>query len=90
VQGDALKFILNHPGGFEIVFAAPPYPLDLQPLFQKIAGSGVAKAGGLYIFQHPSQLELEIKLMGKALEPDRRAYGSNVLSLYHLEERPVS
>jgi 16S rRNA (guanine(966)-N(2))-methyltransferase RsmD len=86
VQGDALSFVLKHRGAFDVVFAAPPYPLELPPLFQTILDAGVAKSGGLYVFQHPSGLSLELERGGEALAADRRAYGSNVLSLYRLQE----
>jgi 16S rRNA (guanine966-N2)-methyltransferase len=70
VQGDALAFAKAHPQGFEIVFAAPPYPLDLEVIFSTILESGVASS--LYIFQHPT----ELTLVG-----ERRVYGSNTLTL---------
>jgi 16S rRNA (guanine966-N2)-methyltransferase len=70
VQGDALAFAKAHPQGFEIVFAAPPYPLDLEIIFSTILESGVASS--LYIFQHPT----ELTLVG-----ERRVYGSNALTL---------
>jgi 16S rRNA (guanine966-N2)-methyltransferase len=77
VQGDALRFILKHPKGFDVVFAAPPYPLELEPIFARIMAADVAR--NLYVFQHPSGLELQLPI-----EADRRAYGSNALSLYRL------
>lgn len=79
VQADALKFVQGKPASFDIVFAAPPYPLELMPVFQSIFDSGVAKAGGLYIFQHPTQLQLKINT-DLDLSIDSRRYGSNVLS----------
>ena len=73
VQGDALKFI--HKGEtFDVVFAAPPYPLGLQNIFQAILDAGVARAGGLYIFQHPTGLELNLTHAGRK----RRAGGAGV------------
>ena len=80
VQGDALKFI--HRGEtFDVVFAAPPYPLELQEIFQAILDAKVARAGGLYIFQHPTGLELDLTHAGESAEREVRAYGSNALSL---------
>ena len=80
VQGDALKFI--HKGDtFDVVFAAPPYPLELGEIFQAILDAGVARAGGLYIFQHPTGLELNLTQAGNKAEREVRAYGSNALSL---------
>ena len=74
VQGDALAYAGAHPQGFEIVFAAPPYPLDLDEIFSTILAAEVAT--DLYIFQHPTALEL----VG-----DRRVYGSNTLTLIEVE-----
>ena len=84
VQGDALKFI-HRREVFDVVFAAPPYPLELQPLFQAVVNAEVARAGGLYIFQHPTGLELDLVREGKPLEREVRAYGSNALSLVSVE-----
>jgi len=77
VQGDALAYAERHPRAFEVVFAAPPYPLDLEAIFGTILDANVAT--GLYIFQHPTGLEL----LG-----DRRVYGSNTLTL--IEAGPVT
>ncbi len=74
VQGDALAYAKNHPQGFDIVFAAPPYPLELQTIFATILNAQVATS--LYIFQHPTTLEL----LG-----DQRVYGSNTLTLIEIE-----
>lgn len=81
VQGDALKFAREHQQSFEVVFAAPPYPLDLPEIFQTILDADVAKEGGLYIFQHPTQLRPSLIFDGQEVEVERRVYGSNALSL---------
>ncbi len=72
IQGDALSYVKTAPKS-DIVFAAPPYPLDLQDIFQKIVTSKVAAPNGLYIFQHPKDLTL-------SLLAEKRMYGSNALS----------
>ena len=72
VQGDALAYVKTHSGEFEVVFAAPPYPLALESIFEAILAAEVA---GFYIFQHPSAL---------TLGGDRRVYGSNALTLLEL------
>lgn len=69
VQGDALAYAKKHSGGFDVVFAAPPYPLALEPIFETILAAEVAQ---LYIFQHPSEM---------TLSGDRRVYGTNALTL---------
>lgn len=74
VQGDALAYAKTHPRAFEIVFAAPPYPLDLEVIFSTVLEAQVATE--LYIFQHPT----EMMLVG-----ERRVYGSNTLTLLEAE-----
>ncbi len=68
VQGDALAYAKKH-SGFDVVFAAPPYPLALETIFETILAAEVAE---LYIFQHPSEL---------TLGGERHVYGSNTLTL---------
>jgi 16S rRNA (guanine(966)-N(2))-methyltransferase RsmD len=72
MQGDALTYVKTAPK-VDIAFAAPPYPLDLQVIFRIILESNVVSAGGLYIFQHPKELEV-------SLSAEKRVYGSNALS----------
>lgn len=81
IQADALKYVKKPQDSFDIVFAAPPYPLDLPPLFQSIFESDLLKPNGLFIFQHPSQLKLELK-HEKTFALDARRYGSNVISYF--------
>ena len=86
IQGDALKFVKTSER-FDVVFAAPPYPLELGEIFQAILNAEVARAGGLYILQHPTGLELTFTREGERLEGEVRAYGSNALSIIPVEER---
>ncbi|MGL4608202.1 MAG: RsmD family RNA methyltransferase [Trueperaceae bacterium] len=71
IQGDALKFATTTAEHFDIVFAAPPYPLDLLPLFKTIYESNIASE--LFIFQHPTGLELPYG-------DETRSYGSNAVT----------
>ena len=82
IQGDALKFAKTSPEKFDVVFAAPPYPLELNEIFQTILDAEVITENGLYIFQHPTSLELEVSRNGERLEAQRKTYGSNTLSFY--------
>lgn len=79
VQGDALKFVQKR-SNFDVVFAAPPYPLDLQPLFAHILTAAPARPGGLYLFQHPTNLQLENLPLPAGADVRRRVYGSNTVS----------
>lgn len=83
IQADALKYIQGKPRAFDIVFAAPPYPLDLQEIFQTILASQVAR--GLYIFQHPSDMDVAVPAED-GLGYQRRVYGANTLTFLELPE----
>ncbi|MEX2536731.1 MAG: RsmD family RNA methyltransferase [Trueperaceae bacterium] len=73
VRGDAQQFAESR-GDFDVVFAAPPYPMDLVEIFSSVHRAGPAAPSGIYIFQHPSDLRLPL--------PGRvKRYGSNSLTL---------
>lgn len=81
VRGDALRFAREHPGGFGVVFAAPPYDLALTPIFQAILDAGTARIGGLYVFQHPSREAPSLELPEDLDAPREKRYGTNALTL---------
>ena len=81
VQTDALRFVTQHPQSFQIVFAAPPYPLELEPIFQDILDSQVAMPKGMYVFQYPKGLSLHLSYQGEVLELKERNYGSNSIAI---------
>ena len=87
VQGDALETARRRPAAFEVVFAAPPYPLDLIAIFAAILAGGAARPGGLYLFQHPTGLDVAAGLAGPlaaaavpAPAVSVRRYGSNAIT----------
>lgn len=86
VQQDALKYITTIPNSAQIVFAAPPYPLDLAEIFATIYASGAAQPGGLYIFQHPTGYELPFLAEVTSQETRVRRYGSNALTFVRLQD----
>lgn len=90
VRGDAVAYARSHPAEFGIVFAAPPYPLDLAQVFRSVLESGAAEPGGLYVLQHPSEFELQppASFSGDpaAASPKVKRYGSNSLSLVRAPE----
>lgn len=81
VRGDALRYAAEHPRSAHIVFAAPPYPEDLGTIFQRILDAETCEPGGLYIFQHPTGLDLDLTFRSAPAAFDSRKYGSNTLSL---------
>lgn len=78
---DALRFAKTHPRSFDIVFAAPPYPMDLGAIFHEIIQSEVAADDGIYILQYPKGFELKLKHNKKLVEFDERRYGSNCIAI---------
>jgi 16S rRNA (guanine966-N2)-methyltransferase len=81
VRGDAVRFAREHPGDYGVVFAAPPYDLALAPIFQAILDAGTVRAGGLYVFQHPSREPPPLKLPESLEAPREKRYGTNALTL---------
>jgi len=86
VEDDALRVAAARRGRYDIVFAAPPYPLDLASTFARIVDAGPAGPGGLYLFQHPASLDLagELTARGTARAEVSAArtkrYGSNAVT----------
>ncbi len=79
---DALAFAAANPAGFEVLFAAPPYPDDLGHIFAALLASGAVRGGGLYVLQHPSAMgipELPPSLAGADVRVKR--YGTNSVTL---------
>lgn len=78
VEGDALRVAGDRPGAFEVVFAAPPYPLDLTRIFATILAAAPARPGGTYLFQHPTGMDLDAALADRDAATVRTSrYGSN-------------
>ncbi len=78
IKNDALKFIKNNSQDYKIVFAAPPYPLDLVDIFQQILDSEIASSDGFYIFQYPSKLAMPLSYTPYKI----KKYGFNTLAFY--------
>lgn len=86
VEDDALRVAGARAGRYDVVFAAPPYPLDLVEVFARIVEAAPARHGGLYLFQHPVALDLAAELSahgttGAEIETARtKRYGSNAVT----------
>lgn len=81
VRGDAVAYATEHVAEFDVVFAAPPYPLDLTELFGAVLASGAVSAGGLYVLQHPSDFAVTVPDALAQRDPRVKRYGSNSLTL---------
>ena len=81
VVDDALRAAKARPGRFGVVFAAPPYPLDLDGIFQAILDAGPLGPDGIYVFQHPSRHAPTLRLPVLVAPGRVKRYGSNALTL---------
>lgn len=81
VEGDALDYAASRAGAYTVVFAAPPYPLDLAEVFRAVLASGAAAPGGLYVLQHPTGFEVPAPQEGDGPAVRVKRYGSNSLTL---------
>jgi 16S rRNA (guanine966-N2)-methyltransferase len=79
--GDAIAAAAARPAGVDVLFAAPPYPLDLPPLFGALLATECVRRGGHYVFQHPTGLALELRRGGEEVVGEVRRYGSNALTI---------
>jgi 16S rRNA (guanine966-N2)-methyltransferase len=82
IRADALKF-LESASRYDIIFIDPPYTQDLEKITLQALALAKLEPDGVLISQHPIQMRLP-EVTGYTLE--KRVYGSNVLSLYWLEE----
>jgi 16S rRNA (guanine966-N2)-methyltransferase len=57
--GDAIHFAETHPETFDVVFAAPPYPLDLADVFSKLIKAHPQRTGGVMLLQHPTDFDVD-------------------------------
>lgn len=89
VKGDAVRHAAGNADRYAVVFAAPPYPQDLPSIFQRLLEARPAAPGGLYVFQHPASLALELALPPGCEPPRTKRYGSNALSLIRVRETPA-
>ncbi|HEX7002214.1 MAG TPA: RsmD family RNA methyltransferase [Trueperaceae bacterium] len=80
VRGDATAYAARHPGEFDVVFAAPPYPQDLEQVFRQVMSSGTARSGGLYVLQHPTGFSPALPSELAAAAHKLHRYGSNALT----------
>jgi len=81
VKGDAVDYATRHPGEFDVVFAAPPYTLDLTELYRAVLAARPVAPGGVYVMQHPTGFEPLIPEGVTAEQPRVKRYGTNSLTL---------
>ncbi len=84
VQAEAEIFLKKQSGPYDIVFLDPPYAVDLEPLLDLIAGSGILKPESLVIAEHFKKRPSPRRAGALTLTREAR-YGDTVLAFYKLE-----
>lgn len=88
IMKDVLRFIREHThegegryeGGYDIIFADPPYQMPELPLLPKlILQSQLLREGGLLIVEHPKDISFE----ADPRFDEVRSYGSVHFSFFH-------
>jgi len=86
VRADALSFVRQRSGRYDVVYVDPPYDQDLLAIFATVLAARPVTAGGRYLLQHPTTLDprprVEDALAAAGVAPQRvtaRRYGSNGL-----------
>ena len=84
VAGDAFDYLLRPRAKFEVVFADPPYELEmLRRLPTLIFQSGVVAPGGYLIIEHPQRLTFEPSTLWEAVV--EREYGRTVVTFFQAQ-----
>jgi len=81
VAGDAFEYLTRPRASFDIVFADPPYELEmLHRLPTYIFQSGVVAPEGYLIIEHPQKLEFEPSVLWEPVVV--RKYGRTVVTFF--------
>lgn len=84
VLAKAETFLKKHSGPYDIVFLDPPYAMEMLPLLQLVAGSGMLKTDAVVIAEHFRKQPSPGTAGLLALEREAR-YGDTVLAFYRIE-----
>lgn len=86
---DAVTYAAAHPAEFDVLVAAPPYTMDLRAAFAGVLASGAVKPGGLYVLQHPTELDgVALPPALEGAEVRRKPYGFNTLTFVRAPDAP--
>lgn len=84
VHGDAIRALDALTEAVDVAFVDPPFDLDLDVTFQAVIDRGPVRAGGRYVFQHPTQRVPALHQRGRPAVVETRRYGSNALTTLRL------
>ena len=79
-------FLKKRSGPYDIVFLDPPYTLEMLPLLQLVAGSGLLKPDGIVIAEHFKKQAAPAAAGGLALYREAK-YGDTVLAFYNVRSQ---
>jgi len=86
VLAKAETFLKKRSGPYDIVFLDPPYSLEMLPLLQLVAGSGMLEPDALVIAEHFRKQTSPPAAGMLTLEREAR-YGDTVLAFYSAKSR---
>jgi 16S rRNA (guanine966-N2)-methyltransferase len=81
VSSKVEPFLKKRSGPYDIVFLDPPYAMEMLPLLQLIAGSGLLKPDGIVIAEHFKKQASPASAEALVLYRDAK-YGDTVLAFY--------
>jgi 16S rRNA (guanine966-N2)-methyltransferase len=81
ILAKAETFLKKRSGPYDIVFLDPPYTMEMLPLLQQVAGSGLLKDDAVVIAEHFRKQPSPGTAGALALERETR-YGDTVLAFY--------
>jgi len=81
VQSKVEPFLRKRSGPYDIVFLDPPYAMEMLPLLQLVAGSGLLKPDGIVIAEHFKKQASPAAAGSLALYREAK-YGDTVLAFY--------
>ncbi len=88
IKSDAEAFLKKPSGPYDIVFLDPPYAMELVPLLQRLASSGILKPGSVVTAEHFKKQSSPERAGALTLYREAR-YGDTVLAFYTLQEPEV-
>jgi 16S rRNA (guanine(966)-N(2))-methyltransferase RsmD len=88
ILSDVETFLKRPSGPYDIVFLDPPYALELAPLLQRLASSGILKPDTVMVAEHFKKQPSPEGAGALKLVREAR-YGDTVLAFYTVQEPEV-
>ena len=80
--GRVMRLIASLPGGYDLVFADPPYELwEWDGLMNSLNRPGIVNSGGLVVAEHSQAADLPLRYDSLVRVDDRR-YGDTSITIY--------